>query len=110
MREEEEGLVTINVSMRKDYLPSTQPEAGMYLDGEAEGAYPNGTRIVKVEAEEGDGTSVGTGGVILSSHDVSDLVVEDLSRPVTFYYFVKFDDFPHPVGICDWKIGREGVP
>jgi hypothetical protein len=80
---------------------------GFYLEGEAAGAYPNGSRILKVESEEGDGTPVGVGGRVLASHDVRDVVVPGLDREVSYFYFVKFDDFPHPVGIADWKIGRE---
>lgn len=91
-------------TLRSDYRPG---DIGVYLPGEAEGAYPNGTRIVKVRSEEGDGTTIGTGGVVLSSMAIPD----DLDVPLTpdgarpsYFYFVKFDDFPQPLGITDWKI------
>lgn len=100
----------IEIHQRAEYasMPNREEIAGMYLEGEAEGAYANGTRIIKVEAEEGDGTSVGTAGYVLASFDVSEAEVE-ADRKVTFFYFVKFDDFPHPIGISDWKIGREAT-
>lgn len=78
-----------------------------YIPGEAEGAYPNGTRIEKVWAEEGDGTAIGVGGEVIASHYVGDAKLENVPYPVTYFYFVVFDDFPSPVGIVDRKIGRE---
>lgn len=74
-------------------------ELGYYLPGEAEGAYPNGSRIVKVRKEAGDLTRVGTGGEVISSHKV------DGEEGVTYFYFVKWDNFEHPVGVVDYKIG-----
>lgn len=82
---------------------------GAYVSGEAEGAYPNGIRILKVASEEGDGTPIGTGGFILSSLNARGIEFEDAPREVSYFYFVKWDDFPHPVGIQDWKIGKESV-
>lgn len=40
---------------------------GMFTRDRAEGALPNGTRVVKVNSEEGDGHPDGTPGVILGS-------------------------------------------
>lgn len=81
---------------------------GAYIAGEAPGAYPNGTRILKVEGESGDGTPVGTGGIVLSSVDTSHISIPGV-RKATYFYFVLFDDFPAPIGIADWKIGKEGL-
>lgn len=79
-----------------------------YLAGEAEGAYPIGTRILKVDRDPTDVTPIGTKGYVLASHDVSDADVPDVKKAI-YFYFVKWDDFPHPVGVVDWKIGKEGV-
>ena len=82
-------------------------EIGAYLPGEALGAYQNGTRIVKVRMEEGDRTVLGTGGKVISSHYVGDVPVPEVPEHVEYFYFVVWDDFPHPVGIMDYKIGME---
>jgi hypothetical protein len=78
-----------------------------YLPGEAEGAYPIGTRIVKVRLEEGDGTPLGTGGEVIASHYAGHIPPTDGVTPATYFYFVMWDDFPAPVGVLDWKIGKE---
>lgn len=82
-----------------------------YISGEAEGAYPNGTRIVKIESEESDSTPVGSGGEVIASHYVGDIPPPaGVERPVTYFYFVTWDWLPAvPVGISDWKIGKEDV-
>lgn len=81
-------------------------ELGWYLPGEAEGAYPNGTRIVKVKKEAGDLTPIGGKGVVMASHDASMISIPGLPK-ADYFYFVKWDDFEHPVGVCDWKIGED---
>jgi hypothetical protein len=81
-----------------------------YLPGEADGAYPNGSRIVKVRCEEGDSTALGAGGKVLSSHYVGHVPPPEGIPHVTYFYFVIWDDRPDvPIGIMDWKIGKEVV-
>lgn len=46
---------------------------GAIFDGQAEGAYANGSRVVKVESEPGDATPDGTGGKVLGSYSNPDL-------------------------------------
>lgn len=102
-----EGLFPIR--QRAQATPEDLAVPGLYLPGEAEGAYPNGTRVTKVDAEEGDGTALGMGGVVLSSLDARDIEVGGIETKVDYFYFVKWDDFPQPIGIVDWKIGKEGA-
>jgi hypothetical protein len=92
-------------TLRKD-APRGVPLQGFYIEGEAEGAYPNGTRVIKIDAEESDSTRIGTKGTVISSVDASDVEIEGVRR-ITYFYFVMWDDFPAPVGLADWKIGKE---
>ena len=60
-----------------------------YLSGQAGGAIPNGTRVVKVVSEEGDRHGIGSLGIVVSSHG-----------PIPFRgkseygYFILWDDMP----------------
>jgi hypothetical protein len=93
------------IKLRSEYVPG---EVGQYIEGEAEGAYPNGTRIMKVDAEDSDSTPIGTGGYVLSSLATPPGFPQpDPAHHVAFFYFVKWDSFEQPVGIADWKIGKE---
>lgn len=76
---------------------------------QAPGAYPNGSRIMKVGAEDGDSTPLGTGGTVLGSLDGSTLgFVNPHGEVIRFGYFVEWDDRPRTaVFVCDWKIDRE---
>lgn len=80
-------------------------ELGYYLPGQAEGAYPNGTRIVKVRKEAGDLTAIGVKGEVIASHDVKEIDMPNKREGTEFFYFVKWDTFEYPVGVLDWKIG-----
>lgn len=78
------------------------------LNGQAEGAIPNGRRIRKVREEAGDGTAVGSLGTVLASH-AAPREQEKLQPPgaprVTYFYFVEWDWLRgQPVGVVDWKI------
>ena len=80
------------------------------LHGEARGAIPNGTRIVKVFAEPGDANPVGTTGVVLASHAVPQAELATLpavgGAVSPFVYFVEWDTFlGQPVGVISVKIG-----
>jgi hypothetical protein len=75
---------------------------GFYLAGEADGAIPNGRRVVKVDSEPGDGTPLGTEGRVLSS-------IRDEQVAPNVFYFVEWDSLPGTaVGVIDWKL-REAV-
>lgn len=82
-----------------------------WLPGEAPGAYPNGTRIVKVRSEEGDATALGMSGEVVASHYVGDIPPPEGVPASDYFYFVAWDWMPGvPVGVVDWKIGKEVVP
>lgn len=82
----------------------------IYYRGQAEGAIPNGTPIVKVNTEQGDINPTGTKGIVLGSVpvDLPPNILERLSeaaRQAKFFYFVEWESTPGvPVGIGDWKI------
>lgn len=80
--------------------------AGMFSRGQAEGAIPNGTRIIKRNSEEGDSTPDGTGGVILGSiNGVKAGVPAAIANGVTYLYFVEWDDKPKvAIGTVDKKV------
>ena len=78
----------------------------MVLLGEAEGAIPNGTRIVKVFAEEGDGHQVGDEGVVFSSVATPEGMKEQFPE-VDYMYWIVWDDMPSlPIAVSSHKIGR----
>lgn len=71
----------------------------LFIPGEAEGAIPNGTEVVKVISEPGDSHSEGDTALVLSSHGPFDNV------PGGYVYFVGWDDCPAiPVFIVGYKI------
>lgn len=72
----EEGAKKFNIKFHPGYV-------GAFTSDEAEGAWPNGTRIVKSYSEPGDSTANGTKGTILGS-----LRNEDGGLA----YFVEWDD------------------
>lgn len=80
--------------------------AGAFTRDHAPGAYPSGTRIVKVREEDGDSTPIGTGGTVLGSLDGT--LVEYLNPEggrVWHFYFVEWDNRPRTaVGVMDWKV------
>lgn len=69
---------------------------GAFTREQAEGAIPNGTRIIKTNSEKGDGRQDGVGGVVLGSMDGGDMGI---------CYFVEWDDAPKfAVGVIALKI------
>lgn len=79
-----------------------------YFPGEADGAYPIGSRVVKVRNESDLETPIGMGGEVVASHYVGDVPPPAGTRPATYFYFVIWDDKPGlPIGVIDWKIGKE---
>lgn len=74
---------------------------GWFTRYQTTGAIPNGTRITKVAAEEGDAHPVGTGGIVLGS----------LRHPETgFGYFVAWDPKPgYAVFVAGLKIEAQAT-
>ena len=73
----------------------------VFTRDQAQGAMPNGTRIVKVKEEAGDKHKLGDEGVVIGS--VSHPEVMD-GAPA---YFVEWDDMPGvPVGVVGYKIAK----
>lgn len=71
---------------------------GVFTTDQAEGAIPNGTRIVKTWKETGDMTPLGAQGTVLGS------VYE---RRLGYGYFVEWDHFPkRAVFVSEKKIDR----
>lgn len=81
--------------------------ASVYIAGEQPDALPNGTRIVKVDADGPGETPHGTRGLVLSSLDARGVKLPDTTRPGTHFYYVVWDTLPNvAVGVVDWKIAR----
>lgn len=96
-----------------DLTPRIEPGwVGAFSRNEAEGAFPNGTRIYKARMEKGDATPIGIRGVVLGSWPVPSEQgkVHSLPDPdyeVRHIYFVEWDDKPRvAVGMIDWKIEK----
>lgn len=77
---------------------------GAFTRAQAEGAFPNGSRIRKSWSEANDTTPVGTEGVVMGSMAIPEGA--DVPDPtVKFFYFVEWDDKPRIViGMIDRKI------
>lgn len=78
---------------------------GSFTRNQAPGAYPNGTRIVKVETEHGDTNPVGAMGTVLGS----------LQHPrypeMGIGYFIEWDRTPRcAVLVVAWKIRLHSPP
>lgn len=72
---------------------------GVFTRHEYPGAYPNGTRVVKVKSEEEDSTPEGTYGTVLGS-----IGHKDLDHMM---YFIEWDNKPSvAVGCMDKKVRR----
>lgn len=83
----------------------------LYLIGQADGAIPNGRRIIKQTSDPDDAHAVGCEGIVLSSIATP---AELIGNPATlgpqgqqirFGYFIAWDDMPTiPVMTSDYKI------
>lgn len=77
----------------------TTKHGAVFTREQAEGALPNGTRVVKIKAEEGDGHAVGERATVIGSVSHPEIMNGIIA------YFVSWDDMPNvPVGVVDWKI------
>lgn len=78
---------------------------GFFTRRQAEGAIPNGTRIVKACDEPGDAHTIGALGTILGSIGTPPEWLPEHLRKVKYAYFVEWDDMPKAaVGVMDFKI------
>jgi hypothetical protein len=76
-----------------------------YTTDQAEGAIPNGERVIKVNSEPGDSNPNGTGGVVIGSIAVPKKAQDTLQRyDVKHGYFIEWDTFPAPVFVVDIKV------
>lgn len=65
--------------------------AALFLPGEAIGAIPNLSRVVKINSEPGDSYPDGTEGIVIASHNAAHIP----GVPHPFGYFVLFDPRPN---------------
>lgn len=87
------------------YSPDLKPEPGWYgvfTRAQVLGAYPNGTRVVKVAQDPGgDLNPLGATGTILGS-------MRHPERPDQLAYFIEWDSHPRlAVVVIDWKLARD---
>jgi hypothetical protein len=81
---------------------------GGFTRRQAEDAIANGSKVVKVQGEPGDGTELGTVGTVLGSLAPNDSLIERFGqgeRWAAIFYFVEWDTKPRvAVGVLGWKI------
>jgi hypothetical protein len=89
-------------------MMSKEPElvATTWISGEADGAIPNGSRVIKCNSEEGDMNKDGTTGTVVSSIATpEDMRAEEEFKGIEFFYFVRWDSAPDvPIGITGNRI------
>jgi hypothetical protein len=77
---------------------------GLHTRGEAPGAYPNGTRVVKIFDEEADTHRIGAKATVLGSIRAP----AELREKSPYFYFVEWDAHPRfAVGVVSRKIATE---
>lgn len=77
---------------------------GMFTRQQAEGALSNGTRVAKINSENGDGHQDGAEGTILGSIGPADADIQ-AEFGAEFAYFVEWDDQPKTaVGITSNRV------
>lgn len=94
--------------MADDFLPITTHEGyyGIFSKNEAEGAWPNGTRVRKVNSQDGDGHLDGSLGTILGSYKNTHKT-EPKFEDVAYLYWVEWDDMPKvPIGTISTKLEK----
>ena len=78
---------------------------GLFTREEADGAWPNGTRIVKTLTEKGDGHQRGALGTVIGSIQAPVDVAQKYDAG--YFYFVEWDSDPRvAVGVISLKIAR----
>lgn len=84
--------------MRETGLQQHEGYYGVFTRHQADGAIPNGTAVVKVNSEPGDGRQDGVMGVVLGSLSTPDMGIA---------YFIEWSDMPRfAVGTMALKIQR----
>lgn len=73
---------------------------GVFTRAQAEGAIPNGTRVVKVLVEKGDTHPLGAKATVLGSAVVPEM-------PGRFGYFVEWDTHPRIAVFVAWMKIKE---
>lgn len=72
---------------------------GFFTRNQVKGAYANGSRVMKIFSDPGDGTPLGTEATVLGS-------IWAAARPNVVLYFVEWDDKPRvAVAVANHKIG-----
>jgi hypothetical protein len=89
-------------------MMNEQPElvAPMWISGEADGAIPNGSGVIKCNSEEGDMNEDGATGTVVSSIATPETMrAEEQFKGIEFFYFVRWDSAPDiPIGITGNRI------
>lgn len=81
---------------------------GAFSREQAEGAYPNGTRVVKCVEQPGDAHRLGDKGTVLGSLDLPVDRTIGSTPDNHIAYFVEWDDCPNvAVGVMQRKITKE---
>lgn len=75
-----------------------------YVTLEAPGALPNGTEVVKVNSEPGDGHPDGTEGIVVGS--IGPAYMEKFGRDM-LAYFVEWHGTSMPIGTVDIKVKKK---
>lgn len=97
----EENKCTENVGMMRTMKPPRHEDGwlGAFTREQVPGAWPNGTRVVKVIAEEGDGHQLGEMATVLGSLSHPDIYD---GKPC---YFLEWDGHPRVAVAClGWKL------
>lgn len=83
--------------------PVVLREFDRYRGAQAEGAIPNGTRIVKTASERGDFQQDDSRGTVIGSMTLP--AATERRTGVRYFYFVTWDRAPHVTsGVASFKI------
>ena len=85
--------------MKKLYLEHRSGWTGAFTSQQAEGALPNGSRIMKIDQSADDGAPRGTRGTVLGSLDAANHDL-DPGTHGKFFYFVEWDTMPRVAVTC----------
>lgn len=95
------------MTMREIFIDLNTPRVGWkgcFTTNEAQGAYPNGTRVVKSMVDSPDERPIGSLGTVLGS--IPGLEEEN----VKFFYFIEWDILPRvAIGCMDCKVRKEEI-
>lgn len=106
------------VSFKRPGDPLDEGEvAGMLVGSTDAGAFPVGSKVIKVNFEEGDATPEGTRGTVLSSTLIPADLVDTLSEEdqkvlenCRYYYVIDWESSPgYPVHTLDKKVALDST-